>query len=554
MPKKLTLLLHLLNLVLKPLSEQTKRQSNQLGAFPQHPSTHEHEAWHAYWKAQGEPWRTEPEINLQRQAELAQKRDIVPDIEQGVYPFGGVKLSRADVEWLLATHENGLGPVDWSDEGQRTRKGIDLRGADLSFVNLRNLPLAQIRGGLTLEERVKTTLDQHTMAAIFLKQADLQQAHLEGSSLGKAHLEKALLREANLESADLIEAYLTDADLLGAYLGQANFFHAHLERANLMATQGAQMKVNLLTEVFESVDFRSAWLENANLSGAQLSSAQFENTFLGGAHLLLTHLEGAHLSEANLEYADLSGAFLQKACLQGTHLENANLSGAYLEDVDIEGVTLNNEIHVGPRLVDIRWWNTNLSVVKWSQVKMLGDEYQARQKRDNGNTKDKETRLREYETAVRANRQLAVALQTQGLNEQGTRFAYRAQILQRHAFWFEMAQQRVKLRQRVQILGAWLFSWFLFLLAGYGYKPGRSLLAYLLVIAGFTALYLGLDSHLAWYEAVVVSMTAFHGRGFSPSTFSPSDPLSIASAFEAFVGLIIEVTFIATLTQRFFNR
>ncbi|WP_201374639.1 hypothetical protein [Ktedonobacter robiniae] len=48
-------------------------------------------------------------------------------------------------------------------------------------------------------------------------------------------------------------------------------------------------------------------------------------------------------------------------------------------------------------------------------------------------------------------------------------------------------------------------------------------------------------------------MNAFHGRGFSPLS-SSGDPLSIASAFEAFVGLIIEVTFIATLTQRFFHK
>ena len=160
----------------------------------------------------------------------------------------------------------------------------------------------------------------------------------------------------------------------------------------------------------------------------------------------------------------------------------------------------------------------------------------------------------EYEQAVRANRQLAVTLQGQGLNEEATRFAYRAQILQRRALGFQAGLLHANLKQRVQVLGAWLFSWFLFLLAGYGYKPGRSFLAYLLVIGAFLLLYLHLDSHLAWYEALVVSMTAFHGRGFSPSTFSPGDPLSIASAIEAFVGLIIEVTFIATLTQRFFNR
>src|SRR5713226_4738164 len=152
--------------------------------------------------------------------------------------------------------------------------------------------------------------------------------------------------------------------------------------------------------------------------------------------------------------------------------------------------------------------------------------------------------------AVRANRQLAIALQSQGLNEDAARFAYRAQVLQKSVFWFQMLEQGVNLRQRLQALGAWLFSWFLFSLAVYGYKPGRSFFAYLLVIGTFMALYLLLDPHLSWYECIVVSMTAFHGRGFSPSTFSPGDPLSIAAAVEAFVGLIIEVTFIG----RFFGQ
>jgi hypothetical protein len=128
-----------------------------------------------------------------------------------------------------------------------------------------------------------------------------------------------------------------------------------------------------------------------------------------------------------------------------------------------------------------------------------------------------------YRIAVRANRQLSIVLQDQGLNEVAARFAYRAQVLQRRVFWFEIVQQRKKLRQRVQALGAWLFSWFLFLLAGYGYKPLRSFLAYLFVIIAFATSYylLGLHDvvgphhvfgpyHLAWYEAIVVSMTAFH--------------------------------------------
>src|SRR5512135_2020896 len=79
------------------------------------------EDWRKLWQAKGFPWRTEPEIDVKRQEELSKRRTIVPDIEKGIYPFKGMKLSRADVEWLLATHDNGRGPVDWNDESQRER-------------------------------------------------------------------------------------------------------------------------------------------------------------------------------------------------------------------------------------------------------------------------------------------------------------------------------------------------------------------------------------------------------------------------------------------------
>ena len=41
------------------------------------------ERWKEYWKEQGQLWRTEVEIDAQRQMELAQHRSIVPDIEEG---------------------------------------------------------------------------------------------------------------------------------------------------------------------------------------------------------------------------------------------------------------------------------------------------------------------------------------------------------------------------------------------------------------------------------------------------------------------------------------
>lgn len=95
--------------------------------------------------------------------------------------------------------------------------------------------------------------------------------------------------------------------------------------------------------------------------------------------------------------------------------------------------------------------------------------------------------------------------------------------------------------------------------AGYGYRPRRSFLAYLLVIFGFATAYYVLGHTngpaLSPLGAFVFSMASFHGRGFFPgSNISLDDPLTVLAALEALVGLIIEVTFIATLTQRFFNR
>jgi len=117
-------------------SRQASKQNGSQVPALQRPANDDTEAWKAYWKAQGQPWRTEPEIDIKRQAYLTEQRAITPDIQQGLYPFKHEKLNRADIEWLLVTHENGRGPVDWDDESQHKRMGLDLRGADLCQVNL----------------------------------------------------------------------------------------------------------------------------------------------------------------------------------------------------------------------------------------------------------------------------------------------------------------------------------------------------------------------------------------------------------------------------------
>ena len=86
----------------------------------------------------------------------------------------------------------------------------------------------------------------------------------------------------------------------------------------------------------------------------------------------------------------------------------------------------------------------------------------------------------------------------------------------------------------------------------------RSLLTYALVVLAFAIGYFlmreSVHPALNPVDALIFSVTSFHGRGFFPGGISLDDPLTVVAAFEAFIGLLIEVTFIATLTQRFFGK
>jgi uncharacterized protein YjbI with pentapeptide repeats len=436
-------------------------------------------------------WRSEPEIDGARQQFLRQRLTIVSDIQQGIYPFKDVRLSRADVEWLLLTHEQGRGPIEWGDPSQRERQGLDLRGANLQRVNLRSLPLARLRGGLTREEWAGTTLEQRALAGVRLEQVDLSEAHLEGAVLRNAFLQGATLRATQLE--------------------QAVFFQAHLEQA---------------------------------------------------------YLRKAHLEGTNMIYAHLEGAYVRDTWLMGADLRHAVCDNA----TNLEGATLLDKKWGCVLLADVHWGDCHLAVIDWRRVLPLGDETLARalplQSGRASNAQEKQEYLDAYQAAVRAYRQLANAMRAQGMNEEAAPFAYRAQLLQREVLWRQFLWGQVSASQglpgrdhrmlrdlwrRAGKLGAALFSWFLDVLAGYGYKPGRSLGIYLLTIAAFTTCYLVLG-HLQFREALIFSVTAFHGRGFFPGPFTLSDPVTALAALEAVVGLFIEISFIATFTQRFFGR
>jgi uncharacterized protein YjbI with pentapeptide repeats len=212
-----------------PMSEQQPPMSAQDRPVPAG-----YQTWRDYWNAQGTPWRLEPEIDKERQQELdRRRREIAPDIEHSKYPVKNIEpsLSRADIEWLLATHNTGgmQGPIEWEDVSQRNRDGLDLRGVILHQISLNGLPLAQVKGGLSGEEFNLATPDQRMLAALVMTGGSLRYTHLEGAKLNYAQLEGVSMFEAHLEAAELYGSLLTDK--LPADLGHVYFdYRTRLDR------------------------------------------------------------------------------------------------------------------------------------------------------------------------------------------------------------------------------------------------------------------------------------------------------------------------------------
>jgi len=420
------------------------------------PQTYDRQSWRAYWEQTGQLWRTEPEIHPERQRMLAERRTAEGATNES--PFAGMKLDRADVEWLLATHESyGVrGPVDAEDPAQRLREGLNLRAVDLRQARLGGLPLAR---------------------------TNFSNALLDKVNLSQAHLERASFANSQMQGAVLTKVWARDASFRQTNLEDARFTEAHLESANLYQ--------------------------------ANCRNAEF----------YITHLEEAYVGQARFAQATIRRAFFDS----GTSWNDA---------------VLWDEQHVSASLADARWGDTNLATMDWSQVRMIGDERDARSRIDrDGKPKTADKWRDNYRRAVRANRQLAITLRAQGMNEEADRFAYRAQVCQRILY------------RRQGRLGPAFGSGFLDMLAGYGYKPIRTLLVYLIILLAFTGTYLAIgNGELSPIQALVFSITSFHGRGFFPAAVTVDTSVTVVAAAEAVIGLILEGSFIAIFTQRFFSR
>jgi Pentapeptide repeats (8 copies) len=329
---------------------------------------------------------------------------------------------------------------------------------------------------------------------------------------------------------------------------------------------------------------RPADLRGVNLSHLILRDIYLRRADLSGANLVFADLTGAHLADVTLtdadmgrvilhrgelNYATLTGAHLRQADLSSANLQYTNIAGARFHNADLRGTVLHGA-YLDARTIlsdarldehtwlgDISWNGAALTRIDWDRAPRIGDEGKplagTSRAVPGGMTGDQvaplspgQARTKRYRDAARAYQQLALALQAQGMSEPAARYAYRAQTLQRKALF------------RQGKLGRWGFSLALTLLAGYGYRMGRILLAYLLVVGLAAVAYwtLGASGNgplLAPHEALLVSVTAFHGRVFAEA-FQVTSPAAWVAAAEAVLGLLIEGVFIAMLTQRFFSK
>jgi uncharacterized protein YjbI with pentapeptide repeats len=533
-----------------------------------------------YWNNLGQPWRTLPEISSERQSQLLHHLQIQSDTLHSVFPFKEItpNLTRADIEWMISYIEHTAD----NQTSYVKSKPLDLCGANLRELDLSCLPLFHMRFGAHIYEWEQLTIEQQQNVG----------AHLENCNLSKASLQKAYLCGAHLESACLQYANLQGAHLQGAMLSYATVSHAHLERANLLhaCLQKTDIRNSFLQEtllnntILEQADgsearFYGAEMKNIKAAGANFRFAHFEHVDLSGSILTNTylhdaHFEGANLRRAHLEDANLTLTRLRDADITQAHLERANMSGAqceksifakaHFDDTDCHrvnfaganlseaffnrGTQLNHVILTSKEggtvcVADTDWNNVNLAVVEHASLHMLGDEETIDTTITSKTTKeDRHTYQENLKRALRAYRQFAHALQSQGLNEEANRFYYRSYFV----------QCKILRSQQPRKLLPYILSLFLALVIGYGYRPVRTLGFYCAIIVLWAILYHINSPYPSWETAFLTSFLSFHGQA-SLTFYTLNQRLLSLVLVEMIIGLLLEATFIVMVIKRIRN-
>jgi uncharacterized protein YjbI with pentapeptide repeats len=355
----------------------------------------------------------------------------------------------------------------------------------------------------------------------------------------------------------------------------------------------------------EGCNLALAQLEGADLSNTRLENANLEYAFLAGARLMGADLRGAWLARTDLREVWLD----DNTVLTGAHLftqKDPSPAREYALDVRLAGVRWNE--------TDIS------SVDDIDQFRRLGDDLTPLSLRLRAKLRGKDSRLakqvRQWQDkidnaghqkyisdAIAAYRQFARALRNSGLPHIAARAEYRARQLERQVRrpltirWSSRTIRRrsdrasktlEREKQRAQGVPAsgqftsrawfalvdwlgvtflrWLnsgryycaraASFLLDIICGYGYKPVRILIVYVVTILVFARIYATYapQPHAPHgWNTIWFSMIAFHGRGIISGDINPNARILWVPALEAVIGLGIEALLVAVIIRRLFR-
>jgi uncharacterized protein YjbI with pentapeptide repeats len=216
-------------------------------------------------------------------------------------------------------------PANWngSDDQVSLVQGARLNDSNFRYAQAYRVFLANAH--LLHAKLQGAFLSQADLRGADLGQGDLRYAILDQAQMNHANLDRAILDGANLSRSDLRAANLSYASLAGAALVDARADGATLYGAKLLSA-------TLIRTNFEKADLRESHLDNANLEHVNMQGAYLWSAKLPGAHL-----NNAQLGTAIFVDADLRGADLRWAQLPGTVLTGADLTGALLDGADFRG-------------------------------------------------------------------------------------------------------------------------------------------------------------------------------------------------------------------------
>lgn len=523
------------------------------------------------------PSNSPSENDIKRQRYYDELSKIVPGLNRDRdYPFHGITLSREDIMNLTEMKEHWQGSAHWVNGQQIVLKGPNLCGANLQGVNLSNLSLEEAN----------------------LSGTNLQDAHLENTNLSRAYVgAEGSLSPANFQGAffdsttnltDIILSneheteqkrkagpQLVDIHWNGVNMAVADWSTMEMVGDEYQARQQEQEAEK--NDQTAQVDRYQTWYQTALRSTRQLAVVLQEQGisedaahFAYRAQKIQRHIQLLHFLSLLAKHPLLSGLVTKHAKPSDYRqmLRNmVTIIGTSILFILIASFATNRTVSLlfyifGYSLLGIILASMLFYVLTFSYVVRAIVAFSL-----------------SFATLCAVLLLLMFQLLTLTFLHPETLlgflliclFILLEILMARRGFWQWENVKKNAHRLYLYIYpdlqaayGRYIFSLFLDILAGYGYRPVRSIAAYLLIIVTFASLYFyfgqGLHPSITPVGAFVFSITSFHGRGFFPGLdpngkLLPLDhPMIVLAASEAVVGLIIEISFIATFTQRYFGK